>query len=273
LALIGFANQLIEAQLPRLTSNELLSHSTINKLAAYIRQKTGVLTTPESTQNYDSSGYSSVLNEDSSVEHKNSDSTEQPIDLQQLIYNVWNKQQEDERCKFRVVFVVKRHDTSIFYRFGNKRSELSFNALSNKFAEVKSDKVELSFKMANELTEFNQMNISKLFLKLGNALINCGQIIEIHVKAAENLITGMAMSFLKSLCAEHPATLRFFFHEQLQLIEKEEHEERRVISSVWLITGGTSVSTFDLKYEYVFVIFRELAWRWQSIYFKNTPQL
>ncbi|KAI6191861.1 Fatty acid synthase [Aphelenchoides bicaudatus] len=178
LAMIGFANQMIEAQLPRLTTEELMTHSTVNKLTAYIRQKTGLLT---KTNNPYDSGYSSVLNDDSSNERKNSD---QQIDKTQLMYRILrNNEKVEERFKFRVAFNVKRNDISIFFRHGNKRSELTFNALSTRIAELKPNQIELSFKMPNELVDLNQTSVSKLFLKLGNALINSNQIIESSCKS------------------------------------------------------------------------------------------
>lgn len=212
----------------------MMANPTINKLASYIQQKTGLL----NDRSCDS-GYSSVINDDSLMERKLSDPIEEEVDIRQLIYQV-KRHEFEERPKFRLTFIVKRSDTSIFFKFGNKRAELTFNSLSNKIAEFKPLKIELSFKMSNEMNDFNALNVSKLFLRLGNSFINANQMIEIYVRHSENLITGMSMSFLKSLCAEHPLTLRFNFHEKLSLMSEIKNDNSVKLSDFWLITGGTS---------------------------------
>lgn len=192
LAMIGFANQLLDAQLPRLTTNEMMTHSTINKLAAYIRHKTGL-----SSENCCDSGYSSVIERKLSNPIEKEDANTS-IDISQLLYRVLTNQNGEEiRCKFRVTFIMKRNDILIFHKFGNKRSEITFNGLAKLITDSKPSKIELSFKMSSEQSDFNSLNVSKLFVRLGNLLINAEQTIEIHVHNLNNLISGMAMGFLK----------------------------------------------------------------------------
>jgi succinylglutamate desuccinylase len=92
---------------------------------------------------------------------------------------------------------MKRNDILIFHKFGNKRSEITFNGLAKLITDSKPSKIELSFKMSSEQSDFNSLNVSKLFVRLGNLLINAEQTIEIHVHNLNNLISGMAMGFLK----------------------------------------------------------------------------
>lgn len=174
-------------------------------------------------------------------EHKLSAEQRVTTDTSQLIYQVL-KNPDTERCQFRLLFVLKTSGIFIFHRFAQKRFELTtFNSLLKRLVDTRPSKIELSFKMQNEETDFNSTAMSTLFIRLGNTLISINQPIELHVRDTKNLICGMAMSFLKSLCAEHPSVLRFCFHERLRLIGKTaEERSRRLMSKCWIITGGTS---------------------------------
>jgi acyl carrier protein len=230
LATIGFANQLMEAQLPRLTSAEIIANPTINKLAVYIRKKLG-LYTPDQTQNCDS-GYASVINDDCLTERKLSD---EAVEISQLIYEVEKLDEYTIRPKFRLMFVLRHNDISIYHKYGSRRLELTFSGLNKKLLEIKPEQVEFSFKMS----DFNSLGVSKLFVKLGNILIDVNQQVEIYVRKMNNLISEMAIAFLKTLCAEHPSLLSIKFYDKLRLISEENLiRKENELSNCWLITGS-----------------------------------